>query len=581
MNVDELLSYQPEKPAVSSANASANKRTNDASMAYTAGLPKRAKRPILDDVPVQSNSSSMNNANLASLSRDERDRLLQMLEQESSTDELDETSLKRMLSQLEKRISKNQEMRIKYPDHPEKFMDSEIELNDAVQELHAIATQSDLYHVLVNMNGISLLMSLLTHENTDISIAVISLIQELTDVDTLTESEQQAAFLIDALAEQQIVSLLVQNMDRLDENVKEEADGIHNSLAIVENMTEFRPSLCVDACKQGLLACLLKRLKIKSPFNSIRLYCSELMSILLQNHDENRQMLGELEGIDILLQQLAYYKRHDPQTSEEFEYMENLFSCLCSSLMFPSNRQRFLKGEGPHLMNIMLKERKASRNGALKTLDFAMTGIEGKDNCQKIVDILGLRTLFPLFMKPPKGNKRSGETRAENEERVISCIASLIRNCTSSNRQRVLNKFTENDHEKVDRLMELHFDYFQRVQAANNNIERDEDEEEDEDEKYFGRLDAGLFTLQLIDYILIEIASSTTSIPSIRQRVLQILNLRNSSPDMIKTIVREYANNLGNTKKPNGIDHTSTDGTSNGHSDDSHKQYLLDLIEKF
>jgi len=29
------------------------------------------------------------------------------------------------------------------------------------------------------------------------------------------------------------------------------------------------------------------------------------MSILLQNHDENRQMLGELDGIDILLQQLA------------------------------------------------------------------------------------------------------------------------------------------------------------------------------------------------------------------------------------------------------------------------------------
>ena len=89
-------------------------------------------------------------------------------------------------------------------------------------------------------------------------------------------------------------------------------------------MTELRPTLCVDACKQGLLTCLLKRLKVgtwrkrnysrnlcsslskvKSPFSSIRLYCSELMSILLQNHDENRQMLGELEGIDILLQQLA------------------------------------------------------------------------------------------------------------------------------------------------------------------------------------------------------------------------------------------------------------------------------------
>jgi hypothetical protein len=69
-------------------------------------------------------------------------------------------------------------------------------------------------------------------------------------------------------------------MDRLDENVKEEADGIHNSLgnnqmqhrkshdssflAIVENMTEFRPTLCVDACKQGLLTCLLKRLKVRN-----------------------------------------------------------------------------------------------------------------------------------------------------------------------------------------------------------------------------------------------------------------------------------------------------------------------------
>jgi len=80
-----------------------------------------------------------------------------------------------------------------------RFMESEIELNDAVQELHVLATQSDLYPVFVNMNGITLLMSLLTHENTDISIAVISLLQELTDIDIATESQQQATLLIDAL----------------------------------------------------------------------------------------------------------------------------------------------------------------------------------------------------------------------------------------------------------------------------------------------------------------------------------------------------------------------------------------------
>jgi len=43
----------------------------------------------------------------------------------------------------------------------------------------------------------------------------------------------------------------------------------------------------------------------------------------------------------------------------------------------------------------------------------------------------------------------------------------------------------------------------------------------------------------------------------------------------------EYANNLGSTKKTNGVDHTTTDGTSNGNTEDSHKQYLLDLLEKF
>jgi len=64
------------------------------------------------------------------------------------------------------------------------------------------------------------------------------------------------------------------------------------------------------------------------------------------------------------------------------------------------------------------REKKASRIGAIKTLDYAMTGAGGKENCEKVVDILGLRAIFPLFMKSPKGNKRSGETRLENEGKI-------------------------------------------------------------------------------------------------------------------------------------------------------------------
>lgn len=49
------------------------------------------------------------------------------------------------------------------------------------------------------------------------------------------------------------------------------------------------------------------------------------------------------------------YKRHDPSAVEEIEFMENLFNSLCSALMLPVNRDRFLKGEGIQLMNLMLR----------------------------------------------------------------------------------------------------------------------------------------------------------------------------------------------------------------------------------
>ena len=50
---------------------------------------------------------------------------------------------------------------------------------------------------------------------------------------------------------------------------------------------------------------IMKRLKAKMPFDANKLYCSEILAVLLQGTPENRQLLGDLEGIDILLQQLA------------------------------------------------------------------------------------------------------------------------------------------------------------------------------------------------------------------------------------------------------------------------------------
>ncbi|RMB95709.1 hypothetical protein DUI87_27822 [Hirundo rustica rustica] len=459
---------------------------------------------------------------------DEKKKLLQIIERDGEEEDeeeepLDESSVKKMILTFEKRSYKNQELRIKFPDNPEKFMESELDLNDIIQEMHVIATMPGLYHLLV---------------------------------------------------EGQVVALLVQNLERLDESVKEEADGVHNTLGIVENMAEFRPEMCTEAAQQGLMQWLLKRLKAKMPFDANKLYCSEVLAILLQNNDDNRELLGELDGIDVLLQQLSVFKRHNPSTAEEQEMMENLFDSLCSCLMLSSNRDRFLKGEGLQLMNLMLREKKISRSSALKVLDHAMIGPEGTDNCHKFVDILGLRTIFPLFMKSPKKIKKVGTTEKEHEEHVCSILASLLRNLRGQQRTRLLNKFTENDSEKVDRLMELYFKYLDAMQAADKKIDGEKHDmvrrgeiidDDMEDEFYLRRLDAGLFVLQLICYIMAEICNA--NVPQIRQRVHQILNMRGSSIKIVRHILKEYAENIGDGK--------------NQEFRESEQKRILDLLENF
>uniref|UniRef100_A0A069DVH7 Beta-catenin-like protein 1 n=1 Tax=Panstrongylus megistus TaxID=65343 RepID=A0A069DVH7_9HEMI len=500
---------------------------------------------------------------------EEQDMIQKLVEssEPKENDILDETTLKRMLLLFEKRALRNQEMRIKFPESPDKFMESELELHEAIQELHAIATVPDLYPLMVQLNAIPSLLELLSHENTDISVAVVDLLQELTDVDILNESTEGAEALVEALLNQQVISLLLHNLQRMDENVKEEADGVHNTLAIIENLVELKPHLVSEIGKQGLLQWLLKRLKSKLPAEQNKLYATEILSILLQNNVENKTLLGELGGIDILLQQLAQYKRHDPATAEECEIMENLFDALCCSLMVSTNKELFLKGEGLQLMNLMLREKKLSRNGSLKVVNYALIGPDGKDNCNKFVDILGLRTIFPLFMKTPKKNRKKMLTAEEHEEHVISIIASMLRNCRGTQRSRLLSKFSENDHEKVDRLLELHFKYMEKVDSVDAELERKNaaEKEMDEDEIYLKRLDSGLFTLQLIDYIMLEICAGSP--PSVKQRVTLILNQRGASLKTIRHIMREYAGNLGD------------DGDAEWK--ELEQQHILQLVDKF
>lgn len=55
-------------------------------------------------------------------------------------------------------------------------------------------------------------------------------------------------------------------------------------------------------------------------------------------------------------------------------------------------------------------------------------------------------------------------------EHVVSIIANMLHNCRGTQRQRLMTKFAENDMEKVDRLMELHFKYAEKVEIIDAAI---------------------------------------------------------------------------------------------------------------
>ncbi|CAM6091003.1 unnamed protein product [Calypogeia fissa] len=478
--------------------------------------------------------------------------ILDGLEDSDAVEILDVRGLKKMILSFERKLSNNLEARMKYMEQPDKFVDSEVDLDDEVKKLHALATAPDLYPELVRLNSVSSILGLLSHENTDIAIGVVNLLNDLTDEDVIGESDEPALVLVDALVENNALELLIQNLGRLDEADPDEATAVFNTLSIVENMIEVKPQVSELVCERTkLLRWLLTRLKVRE-FDSNKLYASEILAILLLNSAANQRRLGQLNGVDTILQAVAMYKSRDPKTSEEEEMLENLFDCLCSVVMPVENKERFVKAEGVELMIIIMKQKRLAYASAMKALDFAMTRCTAA--CERFVDVLGLKTLFAAFMgKVPvvKSKNKLDRNPDDIEERVISLISSLFGGLTrGSRRERLLSKFQESGFEKIDRLMELYMRYSERVKAESKRLDAQqmEDMELDDDDKYLAKLEGGLFTLQLLALILANLWSSEHT--GMQERIELLLKQRRTSRDDVKDVLQEYLDNIGDLDGP-------------------------------
>ncbi|PNG99143.1 Beta-catenin-like protein 1, partial [Tetrabaena socialis] len=117
---------------------------------------------------------------------------------------LDAKSLKRLLAGLEKKAKENLALRLKYADQPDRFLESEVDLDEHIKSLMqagggllsgirgrgarvlvsalraVIAGSPELYPLLLDGPTLPTLLGLLSHENTDIAADVVELLSELT-----------------------------------------------------------------------------------------------------------------------------------------------------------------------------------------------------------------------------------------------------------------------------------------------------------------------------------------------------------------------------------------------------------------
>ncbi|KAG1451490.1 hypothetical protein G6F56_008071 [Rhizopus delemar] len=455
------------------------------------------------------------------------------------TEAMTSSNVKKMILKFEKAINKNQEMRVRYADQPEKFMESEADLDEEIKNLMALTEAPEMYPELVKLGTVPSLLALIGHENTDIAIGAIELINELIDEDIgTTENELERSeqvqeaikILVDAMLENELLQMLVQNMNRLDE--KEEADrqGVFKTLGIFENIMSLEPKYSENvALKTEALSWILNRIQSKS-FDANIGYASEILSILLQENRDIRLKVGELDGVDILLRALSV-KKKDASSEDESEMVENFFNSMCSLLNEPENKVKFFESEGIELMVIMLKEKTLSRIRSVKVLNYALSGEESRERCLRFVNVSGLKYLFPLFMG--KGNKKLKKSQnafneSEDEEHITCILLSLLRNLNQGDvqRMRVILKFTEDDFEKVDRLIEMKDQYMQRDEAVKaqleeaRNVLKQEDFEDFQSDFDLRRLDSGLFILQRV-CLLIAVLSEESK--GVREKAIMLL----------------------------------------------------------
>ncbi|RYQ97200.1 hypothetical protein Ahy_B08g093219 [Arachis hypogaea] len=134
------------------------------------------------------------------------------------------------------------------------YADSKLDLYKKLQEPKILAGAPKLYPDLVTLNVVPSIVDLLNHDNTDIAIDFVQLLQDLTDEDVLDDN--------DVPAKNIVLEFLVQILHRLNDSDPDDSASVYATLATIENLIEMKPAVVELVCERTkLMKWLLGKIK--------------------------------------------------------------------------------------------------------------------------------------------------------------------------------------------------------------------------------------------------------------------------------------------------------------------------------
>jgi beta-catenin-like protein 1 len=227
-----------------------------------------------------------------------------------------------------------------------------------------------------------------------------------------------------------------------------------------------------------------------------------------------------IDGIEILLQRVAPFRKLQQLQDAEIEALENASMILAAALYYsPQNVDAFVDAQGIELVLRCIKARTHAGGVTLRWLDFigsppslslSVSSSSSGENytssaassasvyrraCEHLIDAGALKYIFPLLMgrslpkpaitatsKSAKLKKAKLEWNHNIEQTTIRILYALTRHLTEDNspnhaKERLLAKFVENNAEKCKRIVDLCLIYDQKARAAEYKFYRSDLEE--------------------------------------------------------------------------------------------------------